>query len=534
MLIPHVHHGTGGLLHVSGIMAAVAATTASSEKTAEAQLAVEEALEIFTVLNKTLQTHGATAQDVAFVHLYLSKISHFEIINAHYKSFFGTLLPPSRSCVAVGQSALPGGRRVLLDCMIQLGSGNYMRSVANGDNTYAAAAGVTKSSKLREVLHVQSISHWAPICVGPYSQANTIRSGLHFLAGQIGLIPATMTLRSTWQAQLEQCWKNVAAVLDALNGGSLDDICSSLIYVSEVVHDEKNAMERIRTMSNDIINNNACIVPGKIDSLHDTSELYGGYEDEGTWREEMKSKGFSEESARPICPALVVCVPEMPKGAVVEVEVITATSNAAQCLEWKDSQVTSKPSAIFPTLPRHSKWDTGHYFSTSQTVNCHFEINSFVRALGHGGAAVAVATASLPSVAPTSYGIQMDCLLADMLASVEECLADARSGLSKVSIIHVRLFYVSSELCSDGTSFAREDGIQIQASLKGAVASIVPENAPATTAVPVIAIDSYGPKFGTRKQSEDNNVQLAMQILVIDPVHLETDIWIHKDREYAT
>ncbi|KAL3906782.1 MAG: hypothetical protein SGARI_003843, partial [Bacillariaceae sp.] len=325
-----------------------------------------------------------------------------------------------------------------------------------------------------------------------------------------------------------QCWKNVAAVLDALNGGSLDDICSSLIYVSGVVRDEENAMERIKAISNEVITTNGYIIPGKIDSLQNASELYGGYEDEGTWREEMKAKGLTDETVRPTCPTLVVCIPEMPKGAVVEVEVITATSNATKCLEWKDAKVTKKPSTTAPNSPRDLKWDTGHDFSTSQPVNSRFEISSFVRALGHGGAAVAVAMASLPMDTPPNYSIQMDRLLADMLASAEQCLADARSGLRKSSIIHVRLFYVSSELRNDGASFVPEDGVQIQASLKGAVASIVAGNTPATTAVPVIAIDCCGTNFGT------DTIQLAMQLLVIDPVHLETEVWIHKDREYAT
>lgn len=37
----------------------------------------------------------------------------------------------------------------------------------------------------RRVLHVQSISEWAPSCIGPYSQA-TRDAGLAFFAGQVG------------------------------------------------------------------------------------------------------------------------------------------------------------------------------------------------------------------------------------------------------------------------------------------------------------------------------------------------------------
>jgi diphthine-ammonia ligase len=533
--IPHIHQGSGGLLHVSELMASVVATDETSQKT-EAELAVEEAGEIFTVLGKTLQLWGASAQDVIFVHLYLSKISHFATINAHYQEFFGTLLPPSRSCVAVGSGVLPGGRQVLLDCMVQLGSGDYMRSIFNPANAYASAAGSTKSSILREVLHVQSISHWAPICVGPYSQANTIRSGLQFLAGQIGLIPSTMTLHSTWTAQLEQCWKNIASVLDALNGGSLNELISTLVYVSEDVYSEQNFMAKIATISNDSIAANGSVVPGKIDSLLNASE-FDGYEDEGTWREEMKSKGLDDNATHPACPALLVCIPEMPKGALVEIEVITCTRDAGKCVEMRDSQVASRvrERSLLPHTPL--EWDTGHSFPIcSQPVNELFEISSFSRVLGYGTAGMVVALASLPVDAPPGYSIQANHLLADMLASAEQCLADARSGLSKSNILHIRLFYVASEHCRDhcGRKVVRDDGVHLRTSLHGLVGSFVTENPPSTTVVPVLAIDSFGTNLYRPEASDSKIGKLAMQVFLADPVHLETEIWIHKDREYAT
>ena len=49
------------------------------------------------------------------------------------------------------------------------------------------------SAAPRRVLHVRSVSLWAPACIGPYSQASTI-SGLLHCAGQIPLLPAGMAL----------------------------------------------------------------------------------------------------------------------------------------------------------------------------------------------------------------------------------------------------------------------------------------------------------------------------------------------------
>lgn len=42
-------------------------------------------------------------------------------------------------------------------------------------------------------MHVQSISHWAPCNIGPYSQATKIGDFIH-LAGQIALVPGNMQL----------------------------------------------------------------------------------------------------------------------------------------------------------------------------------------------------------------------------------------------------------------------------------------------------------------------------------------------------
>lgn len=59
----------------------------------------------------------------------------------------------------------------------------------------------------RKVLHVQSISEWAPSCIGPYSQAVST-AGLLYFAGQIGLKPATMQLFPSLQDQVDQCFSS--------------------------------------------------------------------------------------------------------------------------------------------------------------------------------------------------------------------------------------------------------------------------------------------------------------------------------------
>eukprot|EP00957_Ditylum_brightwellii_P162321 12359580-Ditylum_brightwellii.AAC.1 len=123
------------------------------------------------------------------------------------------------------------------------------------EEEYVQLARLNPHHKLRSTLHVQSISHWAPVCVGPYSQANVIRGGIMCLAGQIGLEPNSMKLISSsasegeekqWMEELKQSWKNAARVLDALcednssgGAGTLNDCLGGLIYITSKVLSEK-------------------------------------------------------------------------------------------------------------------------------------------------------------------------------------------------------------------------------------------------------------------------------------------------------
>ena len=71
------------------------------------------------------------------------------------------------------------------------------------------------SSAPRKVLHVQSISLWAPSCIGPYSQASTVH-GLVHCAGQIPLEAGSMVLlpgEPAW-AQTIRCIESCRCVLD--------------------------------------------------------------------------------------------------------------------------------------------------------------------------------------------------------------------------------------------------------------------------------------------------------------------------------
>jgi len=72
----------------------------------------------------------------------------------------------------------------------------------------------------------------APAAIGPYSQA--IRAGnTVYLSGQIGLDPATGSLREGIEAQAHQVFTNLKAVADAA-GGSLAQIVKLTVLLADL------------------------------------------------------------------------------------------------------------------------------------------------------------------------------------------------------------------------------------------------------------------------------------------------------------
>jgi len=75
----------------------------------------------------------------------------------------------------------------------------------------------------------------APQAIGPYSQA--VKAGdTVYLAGQIPLIPETMTLENgDMRAQIQRVFENLGAVAKA-SGGSLQDVVKLNVYLTDLTH----------------------------------------------------------------------------------------------------------------------------------------------------------------------------------------------------------------------------------------------------------------------------------------------------------
>jgi reactive intermediate/imine deaminase len=75
----------------------------------------------------------------------------------------------------------------------------------------------------------------APQAIGTYSQA--VKAGdTVYLAGQIPLVPETMTLESgDMRAQIRRVFENLGAVAKA-SGGSLQDVVKLNVYLTDLAH----------------------------------------------------------------------------------------------------------------------------------------------------------------------------------------------------------------------------------------------------------------------------------------------------------
>ncbi|KAM0854792.1 hypothetical protein ACQ4PT_050182 [Festuca glaucescens] len=177
---------------------------------------------VLSRIQNKLMEDGLTWANVLYVHLYISSMKEFALANEVYVSFITEkkchLGVPSRSTIE-----LP---------LVQAGLGNaYVEVLVSND-------------LVKKVLHVQSISCWAPSCIGPYSQA-TLYGEILYMAGQLGLDPPTMKLcPGGATAQLELALRNSEAVANAFKSSIFSSAIHFLVYCSaHLTSSEKEEVE---------------------------------------------------------------------------------------------------------------------------------------------------------------------------------------------------------------------------------------------------------------------------------------------------
>ena len=88
---------------------------------------------------------------------------------------------------------------------------------------------------ITHVIHTDN----APAALGPYAQAISVNFAVQgtvvFCSGQIGIDPATGNLREGFEAQVDQAFANVQAVVAAA-GGELSGIAKLTLFLTDLAN----------------------------------------------------------------------------------------------------------------------------------------------------------------------------------------------------------------------------------------------------------------------------------------------------------
>ena len=260
---------------------------------------------IADALGRLGSVHSAvTWSDVAFVHLYLPDMDHFAAANAAYVAIVPLHAPPSRACVAHA-----GGSSVIVDATV------FVPDAASCTQRHS-----------RRVMHVQSISGWAPACIGPYAQAVCIGDRLLFVAGQLGLVPSTMALPSRADQDddsEEAMWavRSADAVATAM-GAPLRQAAALAVTMYAT---SERACAVLRGAWADLLRGRT---KARREYALDFGESVG---DVGDRNDGASDPGQRINTAQNTVPLeLLVLVPALPRGAAVEVQPLCRTINTAQ------------------------------------------------------------------------------------------------------------------------------------------------------------------------------------------------------------
>jgi diphthine-ammonia ligase len=563
--LPHVYESSAHL-HVSAVMCPSVVTTAADSFTA----AAAQMTQCFALLTAALAQYSCDLHDIVFTHLYLADMGHFAAVNAAYSAAFAATTstssstdsssssssssseaaaaertPPSRCCV---QAALPAPCLVMLDCIAQRSSGSALLH---------SAADVSD----RGALHVRSLSSWAPLCVGPYSQANTLASGaLVLLAGQIGLLPSTMAAAPAAE-QLGWCARHAARVLGALDSSTAEGVLCATLYVTcaDVARGCSSSSSTTSTSSAAAVQERwwgrkAEVTRqwlrcngGRVPLPHSAAAAGSDSAEEG-WNSEADDSddvAAAGDSPQRTVPLLLIAVDQLPRGCDCELELLCAShtalalmpcsyytaQSAAQPLaaaqqqqqryvppdwiqlpaHWLAAQTTAIASTASNTNSGSSSSGSTQWLysvsteaSTMQRTSCQgFCVLSLQQASltapTAAAAAAAVAVSSAAAVAVSSAAAEA--LATALLEAVQTAVTSA--GLMWRHVANLRVYHT-----------ALTDSAALRENLLLALRSCTKER-PALSIVPVVQLQP--------------GALLALQFCALDLPKMRTELWVRRE-----
>ncbi len=420
---------SGGIVYTAGI-------TALLNEIEEMQSYGDQVRACLLEADRCLSEAGTSLRDVCFVHLYLSDMSQFKYVNKIYEEIFVAAggAPHSRCCVSgkpiTCLNREGGGMKgVMLDCLAVPGSAD---AVLNGER------------HIRDVLHVRSRSHWAPLCIGPYCQANFVcHGGLSLVAGQIGLVPSTMLLArgggsSTTQesmvpigidAELAQASANLAAVLqcNTHNGSSSFILSSTALCITVFVVVGDNSVPSAEWWM---------WVKQSVELLIRTNWNMEGEEVNGGGRQHENTEK-DDIIERNNIPVQCVGVKALPGGAVCELEAI-GTSKEVLSLLREGRVAVAADTLLYPPL---FSPDGGTSCSMQENENNNL-VSTCVMNSAHVKRCLCAGYVTLKTNQSSTTELLGPSHLAQGIANaIKDILVE--SGLPWSALLHVRLYFSS-------------------------------------------------------------------------------------------
>ncbi|XP_073828856.1 uncharacterized protein [Musca autumnalis] len=185
--------------------------------------------------------HNYEMTNYCYITLYVRSISEYQTLNRIYGQAFNFQNPPTRVCV---ECPLPEECHVIIEA-IAFKSPQRRRatiSIQEGSSEGGSSDDIMNTSSCsstndalckRHTMHVQSISHWAPANIGPYSQSTKIGE-ITYISGQIALVPGSMTIiEGGIRPQCKLTLRHISRIAKAMNAqGQLRDVVHGICFVT--------------------------------------------------------------------------------------------------------------------------------------------------------------------------------------------------------------------------------------------------------------------------------------------------------------
>lgn len=170
-------------------------------------------LEALKKLQDSLKTKQYSVKDLVSVTMFVNDMSQYAKLNSTYMNVIDNANAPVRICL---ETTLPESSPVLIEALAH--------KIVNGSS----------ANNDRRTMHVQSISHWAPANIGPYSQAIKVGE-IIYVAGQIALVPGTMQMVEGGISQeCRLALRHVGRVINAMDQNTLllRDVVQVICYMT--------------------------------------------------------------------------------------------------------------------------------------------------------------------------------------------------------------------------------------------------------------------------------------------------------------